>query len=135
MKLGLVTCIECDEYPCERYSRRGWGSDWQSRVAQENLESIEEVGLETWLREQRERRLLLENLLDSYNDGRSMSFYCMVTALMPVELANKAVDEMLATYRGDNSDVKAKAKALRATIEALASRCGIELKLRKRPKG
>jgi len=80
-------------------------------------------------------RLLLENLLDNYNDGRSMSFYCRVAALMPPKLINKAVDEILTIYRGDDSDLKAKAKALRATIEDLASKSGIDLKLRKRPKG
>jgi hypothetical protein len=57
MKRVLVTCIECDEYPCERYARRKWGTDQESRVAQENLERIKGVGLEAWLEEQRERRL------------------------------------------------------------------------------
>lgn len=134
MKRGFVICIECDEYPCERYARRGWGGDWQSRTAQENLETTREVGLETWLRGQRERRLLLENLLDNYNDGRSMSFYCMAAAVMPMELVGKAVDEMLASTQGDDLDMTAKAKALRAIIEDLALKSGIDLKLRSKPR-
>lgn len=133
MKRGLVTCIECDEYPCERYSRRGWGNDQETKIAQKNLERIKEVGLERWLEEQRERRLLLEKLLDNYNDGRSMSFYCVATTLMPVDLVSKAVDEMLTTYQGDDSDIKAKVKSLRAIIEDLASKSNIHLKLRKKP--
>ena len=134
MKRGLVTCIECDDYPCERLLRIYWASDQESRTAQKNLERIREAGLEMWLKEQRERRLLVENLLDNYNDGRSMSFYCAASMLMPPELINKAVDEMLATYRGDDLDIKAKAKALRAIIDDLASKSNINLKLRTKPK-
>jgi hypothetical protein len=91
--------------------------------------------LEAWLEEQRERRLILENLLDNYNDGRSMSFYCIATALMPVELIDKALDKMLASGRGDDLDMKAKAKALRTSMEGLASKSGIDLKLRKKLEG
>lgn len=128
MKRGLVTCIECDDYPCERLLRIHWASDQESRTAQKNLERIREAGLEVWLGEQRERRLLLESLLDNYNDGRSMSFYCIASALMPVELMSRAVNEMLAT--GSSSDLDMKGKA-RAIIEDSASKSGVELKLRK----
>jgi hypothetical protein len=53
---------------------------------------------------------------------------------MPVELINEAVGETLASSRRD-LDIKARAKALRASIEDLASKSGIDLKLRKKPKG
>lgn len=86
-----------------------------------------------WLGEQRERRLVLEDLLENYNEGRSMSFYCMACALMPIDLLNEA----LAEIKGmpiDDSDVKAKAKALRSIFQELASKSDIELKLRRKPK-
>ena len=70
----------------------------------------------------------MENLLDNYNEGRSMSFYCIATALMPVELMDRAVDEMLRSTGGDDLDMKA--KVLRALIEDLASKSSIDLKLR-----
>jgi len=87
--------------------------------------------MEGWLKEQRERRLTVEELLDNYNDGRSMSFYCLACTLMPVNLINQAVDEMkqrLSDNQIDDSDIKAKAKALRAIIRDLASESGIDLK-------
>jgi len=135
MKKGFTTCAECEEYPCERYSRRGWGTDQQTRAAQESLNSIKEVGMKDWLEEQRKRRLLLEHLLDNYNEGRSMSFYCLATMLMPPELIGKAVNELkekLAINQLNSSDIKAKAKALRGIIQGLAQESGIELKLRKK---
>jgi len=83
MKRGFVTCIECEDFPCERYRRIFWGTDQESRVARENLKRIKRVGLQVWLEEQRERRLLVEELLDNYNEGWSMSFYCLAYTLMP----------------------------------------------------
>ena len=131
MKKEFATCLECEEYPCERYSRRGWEEDQQTRVAQDSLNSIKKAGIESWLYEQKERRLAVEELLDNYNDGRSMSFYCLACTLMPVNLINQAVDEMkqrLSDNQIDNLDMKAKAKALRAIIHDLASESGIDLK-------
>lgn len=137
-KRGLVTCADCDEYPCHRLlAKLGIAADGSAldsfishKPALPNLNKIKDVGLDTWLEEQRQRRLTLENLLDNYNEGRSMSFYCIATALMPVELIHTALGEMLRNTGGDNLAMKAKAKALRALIEGLASKSGIDLKLR-----
>jgi len=100
-----------------------------------NLKRITQVGLEIYLEEQRERRLLVEYLLTNYNEGRSMSFYCRACALMPPELIRQAIDDMkglLATKQVDRSDLRAKAKAMRTTGQELASRSAIDLKLRKK---
>jgi hypothetical protein len=73
-----------------------------------NLDRTREVGLEAYLEEQGERRLLLEHLLDHYNEGRSMSFYCAACALMPPGLIRQAIgemEEMLADKQIDGSDL------------------------------
>jgi hypothetical protein len=100
-----------------------------------NLNRIKEVGLETYLEEQRERRLLVEHLLANYNEGRSMSFYCVACTLTPPDLIRQAIGEMervLASGQVDASDLKAKARAMRSSIQGLASQAGIDLKLRKK---
>jgi hypothetical protein len=79
--------------------------------------------------------LLVEQLLANYNEGRSMSFYCRACALMPPGLIRQAMGEMegmLANEQVDGSNLKAKAKAMRATIQNLAAQAGIDLELRKR---
>ena len=134
---GLATCAECDDFPCEKNNPEAHQYEYfvTNRVCISNLYRIKEVGLEAWLEEQRERRLMLENLLARYNEGRSMSFYCLAMALMPLELIDKAVGELkerLISNQIDSADIKAKAKALRAIIQGLAQECGIELKLRKK---
>ena len=90
--------------------------------------------MKDWLEGQGRRRLLVEHLLDNYNEGRSMSFYCLAAALMPPELIEKAINELeekLAANRIHSSDIKARAKALKEIIQGLAQESGIELKLRK----
>ena len=131
-KRGFTSCIECEEYPCERYARRSWGTDQMSRAAQDSLNAIKKTGMEAWLKEQRERQLAVEELLNNYNDGRSMSFYCLTCTLMPVDLINQAIGEIKQRLAADNqidtSDIKARAKALRAIIQSIASKSGIDLK-------
>ena len=64
-----------------------------------------------------------------------MSFYCAACALMPPDLVRQAIGEMermLSHNQVDGSDLKAKAKAMRAAIQNLASQAGIDLKLRKK---
>jgi hypothetical protein len=139
-KRGLFTCADCDEYPCERLLGvlgvgEGLDSFISHKPALPNLDRIREVGLEMYLEEQRERRLLVEQLLADYNEGRSMSFYCAACALMPPGLIRQAIDEierLLADKQSDGLDLKAKAKAMRATIQNLASQAGIDLRLRKK---
>ena len=100
-----------------------------------NLERIREVGLLTYLEEQRERLLLVEHLLAHYNEGRSMTFYCAACALMPPDLIRQAIGElegMLTSEQVDGSDLKAKAKAMKGIMRDLASQAGIDIKLRKK---
>ena len=131
VKKGFITCIECEEYPCDRYLRRGWGEDPLSKDAQINLTSIKDTGMVHWLEEQRKRRLVVEELISNYNDGRSMSFYCLACTLMPVNLVNQTISEIrekLCDNQIDDSDMKAKARSLRTIIQDKALQSGIELK-------
>jgi len=96
-----------------------------------NIERIRKIGIEAYLQEERERRLLAEHLLEHCNEGRSMSFYCAACALMPPELIARALKE-INDGTVDLSDLKAKARAMRELIARLASEAGIDISLRKR---
>jgi len=136
---GFVTCVECDDFPCEKYEGFfQWDDSFIThKVCSPNIERINKVGLKMWLQEQSKRRQALENLLANYNEGRSCSFFCVATALMPVDSITKAVNEAKKTLVNNNideSDKKAKAKILKSVIRDLALRANIDLKLRKKPK-
>jgi len=86
------------------------------------LRQIKEVGLGSWLREQKERQASLEELLQNYNEGRSMNLYCKLCARISVDLINKAIKEVkdkLATEKVDKSDMKSKARILKSVIKDL----------------
>jgi hypothetical protein len=127
-KHGFESCTECSEiFKCTIFLRRKV-ADWIP--AADNLRQIREAGLETWLKEQTKRQALLEELLWNYNEGRSMNFYCKVCARMPIELINRAIKESkkeLAGEKVDESDVKSRAKILKAIIADLALKTDINL--------
>ena len=131
-KKGLITCIECTEYPCERYIRfRKWGGDlYGSRAAENNLEKIKKFGLEKWLEEQRQRQVLFEGLLQNYNEGRSMSFYCKTCTRMPINLINEAMKEAkkkIVSEKIGKSDIKSKAKIMKSLIKDMAGNSNINM--------
>lgn len=128
-KHGFETCTECDEvFRCAIFLRRKV-VEWIP--AADNLHQIKEAGLRKWLKEQKERQALLEALLENYNEGRSMSLYCKACARMPIDVINKAKEEAkerLVIEKVDKSDVKAKAKMLKAVIKELVLKTHINLK-------
>lgn len=134
---GYLTCAECPEYPCQRLRRTlGEGADSfiSHRPAIANLERIRNAGLETYLGEAQERRQLVEELLAQFNDGRSMSFYCAASALLPPTVIRQGLAEVrqaITQVLVDGTDRKARAKAMRVTLEELARLAGVDLKLRK----
>ena len=127
-KHGFDTCTGCSEvWTCAIFTRRKM-AEWIP--AADNLRQIQEEGLENWLEGQKERQRLLEELLQDYNEGRSMSFYCQACARMPIELVGRAMEESkekLVSEKVDASDVKSKAKAMKAAIQDLASKDNIHL--------
>lgn len=127
-KHGFEACTECSEiFNCEIFTRRKV-AEWIP--AADNLHQIQEAGFENWVKEQKERQSLVEELLQNYNEGRSISFYCKVCARMSIELINRAIKESkekLASEKVDKSDVKSKAMILKAIIADLALKTNIDL--------
>ena len=131
-KRGFETCAECNEvFNCEIFVRRKV-AEWIP--AADNLRQIKEFGLKNWLKQQKERQALVEELLDKYNEGRSMSFYCKACAKMPVEMINKAIKQTkkrLISEKVDESDIKSRAKIIKAEIKDLALKDDVNLNEKK----
>jgi len=127
-KHGFETCTECEEvFYCEIFLRRKV-AEWIP--ATDNLRQINQISLERWLNEQRERQALLEKLLQNYNEGRSMSFYCKVCSRMSIELINEAIEkakEKFVREKVAESDMKSKAKILKVVIRDLALKGNVNL--------
>lgn len=127
-KHGFENCAECSEiFKCAIFLRRKV-AEWVP--AADNLRQIKKAGLESWLRIQKERQALLEELLYNYNEGRSMNLYCKVSSRMPIDSIKKAIKEAedkFAFLKADKSDIKSKARVLKAVFKDLALKEKINL--------
>ena len=137
---GYLTCAECQQYPCTRLKRalkldEELDSFISHRVALDNLDHIRKFGMESFLSNQRERRLLAERLIAGYNAGRSITFYCTACALLPTRVVGQAIarlEKQIATGKIDREDRKALAKHARLVIDGLARKLDIDLSLRRK---
>ena len=137
-KRGLEVCARCDEFPCSKFA------SWLDKLTIEdsflthqkikpNLYFIRERGLDKFLKQQKKRIKLLEKMLKDFDDGRSKSFYCIATTLLPVvELENLLceAERKVKLEKVKADDIKTKAKILRGFLEGFAAKGGVELKLR-----
>ena len=139
-KRGYLTCAECPEYPCTRLKRalkidEELDSFISHRAAFENLDHIRKFGMESFLSEQRERRLLAKRLIVGYNAGRSMTFYCTTCALLPTRVITQAitrVERQVLVGKINSDDRKELARHMRVAIEDLARKLDIDLSLRRK---
>jgi len=139
---GYITCAECPEYPCARLKRalkldEELDSFVTHRAALENLSDIRKFGLESFLSEQKERRLLAERLIAGYNAGRSMTFYCTTCTLLPTRVISQAitrVERHISLVKIDREDRKALARQMHLELMQLAQRLNIDLSLRRKKK-
>lgn len=127
-KHEFETCTECSEiFKCAIFKRRKV-EEWPASA--DNLRLIKKDGLDNWLKEQQKRQTLLESLLQSYNEGRSMSFYCKACKLMSLNLINEALKKTknkITSEKVDKSDIKTKSKILKSTIKDIAAKSKINL--------
>lgn len=130
------TCAQCNEFPCQKLK------DWDKidsfichRVSLTNLNLIKKKGLEEFIKQQEKRIEFLERMLENFNEGRSKSFFCIASALLPLDdlehALNKSNDRITSEGIGPN-DLKAKSKILITSLNQHAKKRKIELKLRKK---
>ena len=139
-KKGLEACGPCSEFPCIKFE--SWletGGEYDSflthKKAKPNLDFIQKYGLEKFLGQQRKRVELLERMLKNFDDGRSRSFYCIATALLPIadmEASLEKTEQRSKAIEPSLDDHRIKSKILKEFLSEAASGNEIELRLRKK---
>ncbi len=129
-KRRFEVCAQCPDFPCSKFKSeeeyrqlKGSSSYPPCRKLMPNLKFIEKRGLKEFLEQQRQRMAMLQTMLERFNDGRSRSFYCRMTALLDVESlrgALAAADRQLATDNVKPNDLQTRARVLRAILQAEA---------------
>jgi len=137
-KENLEVCAQCDDFPCSKFDswfgNEAYDSFITHKKTESNLYFIKKHGVEKFIEKQRERIKLLEEMLKEFNEGRSRSYYCIAVALLSVDDVKKSIDSAkkeVKTVDVRKDDVKSKARILRKSIQVVADKEGIDLKLRK----
>ena len=141
-KKGLEVCAQCGEFPCSKFeSCLENGGEYDSflthKKAKPNLDFIRTYGLERFIGQQRKRVELLEKMLNHFDDGRSKSFYCIATTLLPIadlETSLEKTEQRLKADKIDLDDSRIKSKVLKDFLNESAARNEVELRLRKKGK-
>ena len=139
-KNRLEVCAQCGEFPCSKFE--AWleiGGEYDSflthKKAKSNLDFIRTYSLKRFIRQQRKRIELLEKMLNNFDDGRSKSFYCIATTLLPITDMKASLEKTEQEFRGKkitSADSRIKSKILKEFLNESASRNEVELRLRKK---
>jgi hypothetical protein len=133
-KRKLEVCSQCDEFPCSKFESWAEGDSFVThQKTLSNLNSIRGEGLEGFVEQQGKRIGLLETMLEKFDDGRSKSYYCIATALLPVTVLEESMrraQEQIKPDKAKSGDVKARAGILKGFLDDCAAKTGVELKLR-----
>lgn len=133
---NLETCAQCIDWTgCEKVARLlEWSKHRDSVISYkpvaDNFAFIRKVGIEEFVRLEMEKQAFLRHLIDSYDDGRSKSFYCTACQLVPLDKLREALEDAEAEMTRDTG-IKEKARLVRAAISSLADKLQIDLKLRR----
>lgn len=127
-KRSYETCAQCQEiFACPIFLRRKVAT-WIPAAA--NLRQIQKIGLSTWLTGQIERQQWAEQLLQHYNDGRSMRFYCSACSRMPIGSIERALAEAEQKFKTEaipETDLKSRATIVKSIFRELAATAGVNL--------
>jgi hypothetical protein len=128
IKNGLEVCSDCKDYPCTRFDaeRQGYDSFVTHRKIFDNLKYIKNIGIDNFIDKQKIRMNILNDLLTNFDDGRSKSYFCICSALLPLNILQDALT--LTDTTG------AKTKLLKEQFQTIAQDLGIELKLNHKTK-
>ncbi len=136
-------CFECADYPCERYAAGNMKDSFISyRHAADDVRRVQQEGISAYRAELDEKIVLLEQLLERYNDGRSKSFLCNAVNQLPLEVVRRVAGTMKQadTSAGFAAEAdaavapaerKARAATIRGLFESEAARLGLSLSMRK----
>jgi len=139
-KKKLEVCAQCNEFPCSKFE--SWiekGGEYDSfttyKKVKLNLDYIRKYGLDIFIKQQRKHIELLEKMLKSFDDGRSKSFYCIATSLLPItdlETSLEKTEQKLKADKIDLDNKKIRSKVLKEFLKESSVRNKVELRLRKK---
>jgi len=135
-KRNLEMCAQCGDWAeCEKVTKLLDSAKYHDsfisyKPIAANFAFIQKNGIEEFARLEIEKLEFLKYLLNTYNEGRSKSFYCTSCQLIPLDKLKEALVDAEAKLTEDTG-IKEKARIVRAAIDNTADTLQVDLKLRK----
>ncbi|MFW9782883.1 MAG: DUF3795 domain-containing protein [Candidatus Heimdallarchaeota archaeon] len=133
---NFETCADCYNFPCPKLKDWDVSDSFIShRVSLKNLGLIKEKGIKEFIDQQHQRIDLLKILLEDFNEGRSKSFFCIATALLPIKYLDESVkraNERIDNEKIEASNLKFKSKIIKQYLNDFATNQKVILKLKRK---
>ncbi|MFO7677732.1 MAG: DUF3795 domain-containing protein [Thermoplasmatota archaeon] len=134
-KKGIEFCGHCNESKtCEKWEKHkeaGKKNDSFKcyQKLDDNILFIQKNGICEFEKVQKQRELLLKEMLRDFNEGRSKSYYCIIATVFEIEELEKALNQ--AKKESNSLEIKDKSKILHSIFDEIKEKKGYCLKLRK----
>lgn len=133
-KKRIEFCWECEEKKtCEKWEkRREFGKSHDSFKCYQTLERdialIGKHGIAAFEKDQKEREKLLKAMITEFNNGRSMSYYCIAATVLEINELRGVLTKAKKNSAG--LEIKKKSELLHSIVDEIAERKNYYLKLR-----
>ena len=128
---NIEYCFQCESYPCKKYENIDKLDSFITHQHQkQDMEKFRGQGKELYSTEQQRKKILLNHLLNTYNDGRKKTLFCVAVNLLELDdLENiiNALDENTLNF-----SLNEKAAYAANLFQETATTKNIILKLRKK---
>ena len=123
--------FQCENYPCEKYDNIDEFDSFITHQHQkQDMEKFKELGIELYSAEQQRKNVLLNHLLNTYNDGRKKTLFCVAVNLLELEDLEHIISEL--DKNASNLTLKEKSSHAVGLLKEAAAKKDIVLKLRKK---
>ena len=131
---NIEYCFQCPNYPCEKYDGiEKYDSFITHRHQLMDMQRIQEIGIEQYHFELKEKFETLMWLLENYNDGRKKNFFCAALNLLNMSDIKLVVEEIKTETQSADLTLKEKSTIATALFQSIADKRSITLKLNKKP--
>ncbi|MEL7570258.1 MAG: DUF3795 domain-containing protein [Eubacteriaceae bacterium] len=124
-------CYMCSSYPCGKYLSNDKDSFITYKNVTKDFNFAQKEGVNNYIKILNEKIIILEFLLNNYNDGRRKNFYCLAVNLLNLEDLIDIVDEIKNNISRQEIKHNEKINLIIDLLTKKADKRKIELKLRK----
>jgi len=127
-------CFQCAEYPCKKYDAADLTDSFITHRNQyKDFAKAKAIGLDAYEEALNKKIDILRDLLESYDDGRRKSFFCVAVNLLEVHDIENVTEQLAGEVR-TGMPQREKAAIAARLFQAMAEERNIDLKLRKKAK-